>query len=55
MLSNPFRYADGAWPNVVALSLTLLGWPLGIALLTMQSIALNVLGVLLVWLHARSR
>jgi fatty acid desaturase len=48
MLSNPFRYADGAWPNVVALSLTLLGWPLGIVLLTLHSIALNVLGVALV-------
>jgi fatty acid desaturase len=38
---------DGAWPNLLAVSYTLLGWPLGIYLLTRPEGALNVLGVLL--------
>lgn len=39
-----FRYPDGVWPNVAALSLTLLGWPAGIAMLGQSAWALNALG-----------
>ncbi|WP_119293052.1 fatty acid desaturase family protein [Azohydromonas sediminis] len=48
MLAKVFRYDDGVWPNVAALGVTLLGWPLGIALLGAASWALNALGVALV-------
>jgi fatty acid desaturase len=34
MLSRYFRYADGVAPNTLALAATLLGYPLGVALLT---------------------
>ncbi|MEZ5702667.1 MAG: fatty acid desaturase [Burkholderiaceae bacterium] len=47
-MNNLFRYADGVWPNVIALSLTLLGFPLGIWLLGQPHWALNLLGVFLV-------
>lgn len=47
-MSSPFRYADGVWPNVAAMGFTVLGWPLGIALLGQPHAALNALGVLLV-------
>jgi fatty acid desaturase len=47
-MNNLFRYADGVWPNVLALSLTLLGFPLGIWLLGQPHWALNLLGVFLV-------
>jgi fatty acid desaturase len=43
-----FRHADGVWPNTAALAFTVLGWPLGIALLGQAHWALNALGVLLV-------
>ncbi|MBU4183681.1 MAG: fatty acid desaturase [Gammaproteobacteria bacterium] len=43
-----FRHADGVWPNTAALAFTVLGWPLGIALLGQSHWALNALGVLLV-------
>jgi fatty acid desaturase len=43
-----FRYEDGVWPNVAALSFTLFGWPLGIAMLGQAHWAVNLLGVLLV-------
>jgi fatty acid desaturase len=43
-----FRYEDGVWPNVAAISFTVLGWPVGIALLGQASWLLNALGVLLV-------
>jgi fatty acid desaturase len=46
-LLRSFRGAIGAWPNLLVLSYTLLGWPLGIWLLTRPQIALNVIGVLL--------
>lgn len=49
-MKNLFRHADGVWPNSAALSLTVLGWPAGIALLGQAHWALNVLGVLLVTL-----
>jgi len=45
-----FRYADGPAPNIAALAFTLLGFPLGIALLTAQSWSLNALGFVLVTL-----
>lgn len=48
MISKHFRYADGMWPNLGALAFTLLGWPLGIALLTADAWWLNALGCLLV-------
>lgn len=47
-LSDSFRYPDGVWPNVAALGITLLGWPLGIAALGAASWALNLLGFALV-------
>ncbi|HZE92139.1 MAG TPA: fatty acid desaturase [Rhizobacter sp.] len=47
-LAQTFRYPDGAAPNSAALAFTLLGWPLGLALLTLSSWALNALGVALV-------
>ena len=43
-----FRHADGVWPNTAALAFTVLGWPLGIALLGLSLWALYALGVLLV-------
>ena len=43
-----FRYEDGVWPNIAAISLTVLGWPAGIALLGQTSWLFNALGVLLV-------
>ena len=43
-----FRYEDGVWPNVAAISFTVLGWPVGIALLGQASWLLNALGMLLV-------
>ncbi|CDS52829.1 Fatty acid desaturase [Polaromonas sp. CG9_12] len=43
-----FRYPDGVWPNVAALSITLLGYGAGVALLGASNWALNALGFLLV-------
>ena len=43
-----FRHADGVWPNTAAMAFTVLGWPLGIALLGQAHWAFNALGVLLV-------
>ncbi len=43
-----FRYEDGVWPNVAAIGFTVLGWPVGIALLGQANWLLNALGVLLV-------
>jgi fatty acid desaturase len=39
-----FRHADGAVPNVLALSVVLLGYPAGVALLSAASWGLNVAG-----------
>lgn len=45
MKRNPvFRYPDGVWPNVAALSVTVLGWPMGIALMVTPAWWLNALG-----------
>ncbi|WP_234266278.1 fatty acid desaturase family protein [Hydrogenophaga sp. NFH-34] len=45
-----FRHADGVRPNTAALAFTVLGWPLGIALLGQAHWVWNVAGVLLVTL-----
>jgi fatty acid desaturase len=46
-LSVSFRRARGMWPNLAVISYTLLGWPLGIWMLTRPEIALNAAGILL--------
>ncbi len=48
MMSQTFRYPDGVVPNVLALGLTVLGYPLGIALLLASFWGWNVLGLALV-------
>ena len=50
MISHHFRYADGAVPNSAAMAFTLLGYPLGIVLLTQSLWPLKFAGVLLVTL-----
>lgn len=47
-MTSVFRYADGVWPNTLALAFVLLGWPLGIALLGQAAWWLNAAGVALV-------
>jgi fatty acid desaturase len=47
-LASYFRSPDGVRPNLAALSFTLLGWPLGIALLTQAAGWLNAIGFVLV-------
>ncbi len=47
-MSKVFRHADGAWPNTLALSFVLLGWPAGVFMLGQASVVLNVLGVAVV-------
>jgi fatty acid desaturase len=42
-----FRRAHVMWPNLVVISYTLLGWPLGIWMMMRPEIAWNVTGVLL--------
>jgi fatty acid desaturase len=44
MIAQTFRYADGVVPNVLALGLTVLGYPLGFYLLTTPFGALNAIG-----------
>jgi fatty acid desaturase len=46
-MRGSFRRALGMWPNLVVISYTLLGWPLGIWMMVRPEIALNVTGVLL--------
>ncbi len=48
MISQTFRDPDGVLPNVLALGLTVLGYPLGVALLTAPFWGWNVLGFALV-------
>jgi fatty acid desaturase len=48
MMKQIFRYPDGVWPNVVALSFTLLGYGAGVALLGSLHWTLNALGFVLV-------
>ena len=47
MLRQFFRSTHGAWLNVAALAYTLLGWALGIALMTADAWYANLAGVLL--------
>lgn len=47
-MSQLFRYPDGLVPNVLALGLTVLGYPLGIALLLAPLWGWNILGFALV-------
>ena len=47
-MKQVFRYPEGVWPNVAALSLTLLGYGAGVALLGQARWGLNALGFLLV-------
>ncbi len=48
MISQTFRYEDGVLPNLLALGLTVLGYPLGVALLAAPHWGWNVLGFALV-------
>lgn len=48
MLTKYFRYADGVAPNMAALATVLLGYPLGVALLTQPFWAARVAGFALV-------
>ena len=50
MISQYFRYPDGVVPNSAAMAFTLLGYPLGIALLTQALWPLKAAGLLLVTL-----
>ena len=44
MISQTFRFADGVTPNLLALGFTVLGYPLGVYLLTTAFWALNAIG-----------
>jgi fatty acid desaturase len=46
-LRRSFQGARSLWPNLVVISYTLLGWPLGVWMLVRPEISLNVVGVLL--------
>jgi fatty acid desaturase len=46
-MSRLAERALSAWPNWLAIAYTLLGWPLGVWLLTRHDIALSIVGVLL--------
>jgi len=46
-MSRLFRHAGGAWPNLLTVTYTLLGWLMGVWMLTLPQISLNVVGVLL--------
>jgi fatty acid desaturase len=46
-MSRLFRQSGGVWPNLLAILYTVLGWLLGIWMLTRPEVVLNVLGVLL--------
>jgi len=45
-MSTPLRWTS-AWPNLVVISYTLIGWPFGLWLLTRPAVGLNFAGVLL--------
>jgi len=47
MMFKSFRYTDGVVPNLAAMAFTLLGYPLGVALLVPPHWLLNALGVVL--------
>lgn len=46
-LERHFRYRDGILPNLLALAVTLAGWPLGVALMTLPAWPLALAGFLL--------
>jgi fatty acid desaturase len=46
-MSSSVRWILSAWPNLVAVSYTSIGWGVGVWLLTRPEIPLNVIGVLL--------
>jgi fatty acid desaturase len=46
-MSRLFRQAGGAWPNLLTVAYTLLGWAAGVWMLTLPWISLNAAGVLL--------
>ena len=48
MMSQSFRYPDGALPNSAAMAMTILGYPLGVVLLTQALWPLKAAGFLLV-------
>ncbi len=47
MIRSVFRYPDGVWPNLFAISYTLIGYVGSVGMLTAESSAVNALGVLL--------
>jgi fatty acid desaturase len=47
-MNQPARRSDRQWPTVLAVSYTLLGWTLGIWMLTLPPVWLNAVGVLLI-------
>nr|WP_319563987.1 fatty acid desaturase [uncultured Rhodoferax sp.] len=47
-MAQIFRYPDGQWPNIAAISFTLLGYVFGVMLIGAPSWASNVLGLMLV-------
>lgn len=47
MIAHTFRYADGVAPNVLALGWILIGYPLGVVLLTQAAWGWNLLGMIL--------
>ena len=46
-MSRLFRHAGGAWPTLLTVTYTVLGWLVGVWMLTLPQISLNVVGVLL--------
>jgi len=46
-MSGLFRHAGSTWPNLLAIAYTLVGWALGVWLLTRPELGLNAVGVLL--------
>ncbi len=46
-MNEPFRRRRIAWPNLLACGYTVLGWPLGVWLLTRAESGCNVIGLLL--------
>ena len=46
-MSRLFRHAGGAWPTLLTVTYTVLGWLVGVWMLTLPQISLNAVGVLL--------
>ena len=47
LFERHFRYADGVVPNLLALTVTVGGWPLGIAMMAADAWPLRIAGFLL--------